>query len=97
MDSWLIKLFFDNIGAEEDLDKFVRVKMVNWQAIFSKFSLRYYSIKPEFYDPKLDDKDELWAQKKRKATYLMLCSAIQLALLPFAQIAKAVSLQTRHE
>ncbi|KAE8677885.1 thioredoxin X [Hibiscus syriacus] len=25
-----------------------------------------YSIKPEFYDPKLDDKDELWVQKERK-------------------------------
>ncbi|XP_027154664.1 E2F-associated phosphoprotein [Coffea eugenioides] len=25
-----------------------------------------YSIKPEFYDPNLDDKDELWVQKKRK-------------------------------
>ncbi|GMI88419.1 hypothetical protein like AT5G08320 [Hibiscus trionum] len=25
-----------------------------------------YSIKPEFYDPNLDDKDEIWAQKKRK-------------------------------
>ncbi|XP_058090278.1 uncharacterized protein LOC131236824 isoform X2 [Magnolia sinica] len=25
-----------------------------------------YSIKPEFYDPDLDDKDESWAHKKRK-------------------------------
>lgn len=25
-----------------------------------------YSIKPEFYDSDLDDKDELWVQKKRK-------------------------------
>ncbi|KAI5678415.1 hypothetical protein M9H77_09365 [Catharanthus roseus] len=25
-----------------------------------------YSLKPEFYDPKLDDKDELWVHKKRK-------------------------------
>ncbi|MBA0815794.1 hypothetical protein Gohar_000529 [Gossypium harknessii] len=25
-----------------------------------------YSIKPEFYDPSLDDKDELWVQSKRK-------------------------------
>ncbi|XVF01755.1 hypothetical protein REPUB_Repub04eG0116500 [Reevesia pubescens] len=25
-----------------------------------------YSIKPEFYDPNLDDKDELWVQNKRK-------------------------------
>lgn len=25
-----------------------------------------YSVKPEFYDPELDDKDELWAHKKRK-------------------------------
>ncbi|XP_050275489.1 uncharacterized protein LOC126717687 [Quercus robur] len=25
-----------------------------------------YSVKPEFYDPKLDDKDELWVQKRRK-------------------------------
>ncbi|KAK8698687.1 hypothetical protein V6N13_114796 [Hibiscus sabdariffa] len=25
-----------------------------------------YSIKPEFYDPNLDDKDEIWVQKKRK-------------------------------
>lgn len=25
-----------------------------------------YSIKPEFHDPDLDDKDELWIQKKRK-------------------------------
>ncbi|KAB1993968.1 hypothetical protein ES319_D13G067900v1 [Gossypium barbadense] len=25
-----------------------------------------YSIKPEFYDPNLDDKDELWVQSKRK-------------------------------
>ncbi|KAL3502289.1 hypothetical protein ACH5RR_036738 [Cinchona calisaya] len=25
-----------------------------------------YSIKPEFYDPNLDEKDELWVQKKRK-------------------------------
>ncbi|XP_051122693.1 uncharacterized protein LOC127245719 [Andrographis paniculata] len=24
-----------------------------------------YSSKPEFYDPKLDDKDEVWAQKQR--------------------------------
>lgn len=24
-----------------------------------------YSIKPEFYDPELDDKDEVWVQKKR--------------------------------
>ncbi|XP_052205963.1 uncharacterized protein LOC127810488 isoform X2 [Diospyros lotus] len=25
-----------------------------------------YSIKPEFYDPDLDDKDEIWVQKQRK-------------------------------
>ncbi|KAI3949853.1 hypothetical protein MKW92_003317 [Papaver armeniacum] len=25
-----------------------------------------YSVKPEFYDPKLDIKDELWVQKERK-------------------------------
>ncbi|XP_008787054.2 E2F-associated phosphoprotein isoform X2 [Phoenix dactylifera] len=25
-----------------------------------------YSIKPEFYDPNLDDKDELWVHKQRK-------------------------------
>ncbi|RZC61819.1 hypothetical protein C5167_023620 [Papaver somniferum] len=25
-----------------------------------------YSVKPEFYDPKLDNKDELWVQKERK-------------------------------
>ncbi|XVF44568.1 hypothetical protein PTKIN_Ptkin02bG0135400 [Pterospermum kingtungense] len=25
-----------------------------------------YSIKPEFYDPELDDKDEVWVQNKRK-------------------------------
>lgn len=24
-----------------------------------------YSSKPEFYDPKLDEKEELWAQKQR--------------------------------
>lgn len=24
-----------------------------------------YSVKPEFYDPELDDKDEVWVQKKR--------------------------------
>ncbi|KAG5531572.1 hypothetical protein RHGRI_026249 [Rhododendron griersonianum] len=28
-----------------------------------------YSVKPEFYDPSLDDKDELWVQKKRKGQY----------------------------
>lgn len=25
-----------------------------------------YSVKPEFYDPELDDKDELWVHNKRK-------------------------------
>ncbi|KAI3889716.1 hypothetical protein MKX03_007738 [Papaver bracteatum] len=25
-----------------------------------------YTVKPEFYDPKLDNKDELWVQKERK-------------------------------
>lgn len=25
-----------------------------------------YSIKPEFYDPDLDDKDEVWVRKKTK-------------------------------
>ncbi|KAI3976411.1 hypothetical protein MKX01_008269 [Papaver californicum] len=25
-----------------------------------------YSVKPEFYDPKLDNKDEVWVQKERK-------------------------------
>lgn len=25
-----------------------------------------YSSKPEFYDPKLDDNDEVWAQKQRR-------------------------------
>ncbi|KAJ8759300.1 hypothetical protein K2173_006820 [Erythroxylum novogranatense] len=25
-----------------------------------------YSVKPEFYDPELDDKDELWVHKQRK-------------------------------
>ncbi|KAJ0970043.1 hypothetical protein J5N97_022920 [Dioscorea zingiberensis] len=25
-----------------------------------------YSIKPEFYDPNLDEKDELWVRKQRK-------------------------------
>ncbi|OVA10706.1 E2F-associated phosphoprotein [Macleaya cordata] len=25
-----------------------------------------YSVKPEFYDPNLDEKDELWVHKKRK-------------------------------
>ncbi|XP_071701306.1 uncharacterized protein [Rutidosis leptorrhynchoides] len=28
-----------------------------------------YSVKPEFYDPNLDDKDQLWVQKKRKGQY----------------------------
>nr|XP_043626393.1 E2F-associated phosphoprotein [Erigeron canadensis] len=28
-----------------------------------------YSVKPEFYDPNLDDKDQLWIQKKRKGQY----------------------------
>lgn len=28
-----------------------------------------YSIKPEFYDPHLDDKDELWVQKRRKSHF----------------------------
>ena len=28
-----------------------------------------YSIKPEFYGPELDFKDELWVQKKRKGSY----------------------------
>lgn len=28
-----------------------------------------YSIKPEFYDPNLDDKDELWVQKRRKGYF----------------------------
>ncbi|KAJ0837974.1 putative E2F-associated phosphoprotein [Helianthus annuus] len=28
-----------------------------------------YSVKPEFYDPKLDDKDQLWVQKKKKGQY----------------------------
>ncbi|KAL7180772.1 hypothetical protein ACSBR1_039767 [Camellia fascicularis] len=28
-----------------------------------------YSIKPEFYDSNLDDKDELWVQKQRKGHY----------------------------
>ncbi|CAK7337876.1 unnamed protein product [Dovyalis caffra] len=27
-----------------------------------------YTVKPEFYDPELDDKDELWVQKKRKGS-----------------------------
>ncbi|KAK3013636.1 hypothetical protein RJ639_009252 [Escallonia herrerae] len=27
------------------------------------------SIKPEFYDPDLDEKDELWIQKRRKGQY----------------------------
>lgn len=27
-----------------------------------------YSVKPEFYDPELDDKDELWVQKRRKGS-----------------------------
>ncbi|XP_059656494.1 uncharacterized protein LOC132303296 [Cornus florida] len=28
-----------------------------------------YSVKPEFYDPDLDEKDELWVQKKRKGHF----------------------------
>ncbi|KAK1380515.1 C-terminal [Heracleum sosnowskyi] len=28
-----------------------------------------YSIKPEFYDPELDDKDQLWVQKRRKGQF----------------------------
>ncbi|XP_062107948.1 uncharacterized protein LOC133818860 [Humulus lupulus] len=28
-----------------------------------------YSVKPELYDPELDDKDELWIQKKRKGRH----------------------------
>ncbi|KAJ9557941.1 hypothetical protein OSB04_012555 [Centaurea solstitialis] len=28
-----------------------------------------YSVKPEFYDPSLDDKDQLWIEKKRKGQY----------------------------
>ncbi|XAR63992.1 hypothetical protein NMG60_11024170 [Bertholletia excelsa] len=28
-----------------------------------------YSVKPEFYDPHLDDKDELWVQKQRRGCY----------------------------
>ncbi|CAI9280030.1 unnamed protein product [Lactuca saligna] len=28
-----------------------------------------YSVKPELYDPNLDDKDQLWIQKKRKGQY----------------------------
>ncbi|KAM7467291.1 hypothetical protein LguiB_014853 [Lonicera macranthoides] len=28
-----------------------------------------YSVKPEFYDPDLDEKDQLWVQKKRKGQY----------------------------
>ncbi|KAK1425589.1 hypothetical protein QVD17_20943 [Tagetes erecta] len=28
-----------------------------------------YSVKPEFYDPNLDDKDQLWVQKRKKGQY----------------------------
>ncbi|GMH10897.1 hypothetical protein Nepgr_012738 [Nepenthes gracilis] len=28
-----------------------------------------YSIRPEFYDSELDDKDELWVSSKRKGQY----------------------------
>ncbi|KAL4585290.1 hypothetical protein LXL04_009906 [Taraxacum kok-saghyz] len=39
------------------------------EAVVSDDDAIDYSVKPEFYDPNLDDKDQLWIQKKRKGKY----------------------------
>ncbi|PWA47513.1 E2F-associated phosphoprotein [Artemisia annua] len=39
------------------------------EAVVSDDDVIDYSVKPEFYDPNLDDKDQLWIQKKRKGQY----------------------------
>ncbi|KAF3775416.1 E2F-associated phosphoprotein [Nymphaea thermarum] len=39
-------------------------KLILWVSVSDDDEIDY-SIKPEFYHPSLDDKDELWVQKKR--------------------------------
>ncbi|KAK9051142.1 hypothetical protein SSX86_027768 [Deinandra increscens subsp. villosa] len=39
------------------------------EAVVSDDDVIDYSVKPEFYDPNLDDKDQLWVQKKKKGQY----------------------------
>ncbi|GMN52558.1 hypothetical protein TIFTF001_021704 [Ficus carica] len=51
---------------EEDKTKHAMDSPTNSQQTVSDDEELDYSVKPEFYDSELDEKDELWAQKKRK-------------------------------
>ncbi|XP_024970619.1 E2F-associated phosphoprotein [Cynara cardunculus var. scolymus] len=53
------------IGEEKDDNQDKDVE----ETVVSDDDLIDYSVKPEFYDPNLDDKDQLWIQKKRKGQY----------------------------
>ncbi|KAI3765418.1 hypothetical protein L2E82_15451 [Cichorium intybus] len=61
-------------GVLSDESKIVEEKDNNHdqdveETIVSDDDVIDYSVKPEFYDPNLDDKDQLWIQKKRKGQY----------------------------
>ncbi|KAJ0462284.1 putative E2F-associated phosphoprotein [Helianthus annuus] len=49
--------------------KKIKIKLSRKQLVISDDDIIDYSVKPEFYDPKLDDKDQLWVQKKKKGQY----------------------------
>ncbi|EOX99085.1 C-terminal [Theobroma cacao] len=54
------------VQVEEDTKTEKMDSPTNSQQTISDDDEIDYSIKPEFYDPDLDDKDELWVQNKRK-------------------------------
>ncbi|KAI3796220.1 hypothetical protein L1987_38886 [Smallanthus sonchifolius] len=50
----------DNEEKENNQDQNTKETVVSDDDIID------YSVKPEFYDPNLDDKDQLWVQKRKK-------------------------------
>lgn len=53
-------------GGKRDADADADESPTNSQQTISEDDELDYSVKPEFYDPDLDDKDERWIEKKRK-------------------------------
>ncbi|KAI3499071.1 hypothetical protein L1887_34864 [Cichorium endivia] len=73
-DSGILKMSQQNKGVLPNESKNGEEKDNNHdqdveETIVSDDDVIDYLVKPEFYDPNLDDKDQLWIQKKRKGQY----------------------------
>ncbi|KAL1806837.1 hypothetical protein ACET3Z_029905 [Daucus carota] len=57
------------MNTEEENQETKADSLTNSQKTVSSDDEIDYSTKPEFYDPKLDNKDQVWVQKRRKGQY----------------------------